>query len=86
VSYIGPYVEHLFPELPNIYLSRDIKSVSELYGQNVYIFAESGFLSRYIYGWTVGVRFLRLLTGSDANLLSYPISTDASPICKAARA
>jgi hypothetical protein len=25
--------EHFFPEFPNIYLSRDIKSVSELYGQ-----------------------------------------------------
>jgi hypothetical protein len=27
------YLEHLFPELANIYLSRDIESVSEIYGQ-----------------------------------------------------
>jgi hypothetical protein len=29
-------LEHLFPELPNTYLSRNIKSVSELYGQRTY--------------------------------------------------
>jgi hypothetical protein len=29
--------EHLFPELPNIYVSRDIKPVSELYGQSFVI-------------------------------------------------
>jgi hypothetical protein len=31
------YLEHFPPELTNIYLSRDIKSVSELYGQWFYI-------------------------------------------------
>jgi hypothetical protein len=31
-----PYLEHLFLELRNIYPSRDIKSVSELYGQRLY--------------------------------------------------
>jgi hypothetical protein len=34
-------LQHLFPELSNIYLSWDIKSVSELYGQKLYS----------IYGW-----------------------------------
>jgi hypothetical protein len=29
-----PYLEYLFPELHNIYLSRDMKSVSELYWQS----------------------------------------------------
>jgi hypothetical protein len=29
-------LEHRFQELPNIYLSRDIKSILELYGQRLY--------------------------------------------------
>jgi hypothetical protein len=33
-------LEHILPELPNIYLSQGIKSVSELYGQK--------FISLYI--------------------------------------
>jgi hypothetical protein len=28
-------LEHIFPELPNFYLSGDIKPVSELYGQGL---------------------------------------------------
>jgi hypothetical protein len=34
-------LEHNFPELANIYLSQDINSVSELYGQRVYSFAHN---------------------------------------------
>jgi hypothetical protein len=33
----GPYLEYLFPELHNIYLSPDINSVSELYGKRLYL-------------------------------------------------
>jgi hypothetical protein len=35
-SLLKTLLEHIFPELANIYLSRDIKSVSELYGQLLY--------------------------------------------------
>jgi hypothetical protein len=32
------HLEHVFPEFPNIYLGRVLKSVSELYGQRLYIY------------------------------------------------
>jgi hypothetical protein len=38
-----PYLEHIFSQLPTIYLSRDIKSVSELYRQSSYVSALIGY-------------------------------------------
>jgi hypothetical protein len=42
--------KYIFPELPNIDLSRDIKSVSEHYGQSSYVFQVGNifYLSRII--------------------------------------
>jgi hypothetical protein len=37
VPRLSLHFEHLFPKLPHIYLSRDIKSVSELYGKGLYV-------------------------------------------------
>jgi hypothetical protein len=43
-----PYWEHLFLQLSNIYLSRDIKAVSEFYGQrSCFIFLRPEFFIEY---------------------------------------
>jgi hypothetical protein len=52
----GTYLEHVSPELTNIHISRDIKIVSEIFGQSLYI-------SDFAYDWSGFRNFLTTIVG-----------------------
>jgi hypothetical protein len=62
---VKTHLEHFVPELPNIYLRRDIKSVSELYGQTFtctsFLIQESNRLSEVGTAFHLTCLFLRVI-------------------------
>jgi hypothetical protein len=78
------YLEHHFLELPNIYLSQGIKSVSELNGQRMYVISQLKLWHQQAEGtdWWAGGRKLSGFYDASGNCGSDPDKNEDMPNCR----